>query len=759
MSENQIELLIKATDQASGPLNKITGEINSLGAGGGTASAAMADLGQSTGGATSRIVEFAAGMGLATVAVGAMTAVWAATIGSMKRGIEAIDELKLAQASMAAAAATNDLSLPFNKAYNIAGAMVEKVHELSATFVGTGHELSMLADSMVTFGMGLDLSNEKAEKNFVSFGNLMKIMTRGQDFQRQAYQEIRALMEGADVPGAMLVKKLEAAGIKVKEMVPLWREQGTLLENIMKALPGYGAAQDKIAATLQTQKTTLQTITEKILKDGMAPAYEQIAGWLKDMNASLYDHGKLTKNAQTLVDILKGSWTLISGVIEGIGVLLRVSVIPAVTTMVDLLKKGAEAYGGEGADAMGMVVPGQAGVINKILNARLLKGGMQSLEEERDKWAEGGGMKFPGGMSQPTDAMLRATEHIQKMIEDMKDKIAIEAARERGGAVEAELEKAAIDWRKRNEAIKKTAEAAGKSVDADAVNKALRLSSEERTGDEIKALEKQRDAAIKITQKTVDEREKQEQHLADAIENIRMRVQEREAQRQEKYLEMMAQYNESLRQAQERMPRPWDAPGVKEREREMHDFVTEQNKLEALKRRGEERLPGGIDPDRYKELMDKLVQVHEEKLAQIEDTTSQTTKRVEQLWMGTFSAISDTSSNLFFDVWQGKLKSMGDYFNSFANSIAQAWSRTMGDMVAQWIMAQASMETEGGLMSLIGGLFVGAKKGVVFGAEPFAKGDVFGSPRLFRFAQGVGMLGEAGPEGVQIGRASCRERV
>jgi phage-related minor tail protein len=91
---------------------------------------------------------------------------------------------------------------------------------------------------------------------------------------------------------------------------------------------------------------------------------------------------------------------------------------------------------------------------------------------------------------------------------------------------------------------------------------------------------------------------------------------------------------------------------------------------------------------------------------------------------------------------------MGDYFNSFANSIAQAWSRTMGDMVAQWIMAQASMETEGGLMSLIGGLFVGAKKGVVFGAEPFAKGDVFGSPRLFRFAQGVGMLGEAGPEGV-----------
>jgi hypothetical protein len=603
---------------------------------------------------------------------------------------------------------------------------------------------------MVTFGMGLDLSNEKAQKNFVSFGNLMKIMTRGQDFQRQAYQEIRALMEGADVPGAMLVKKLEAAGVKVKEMVPLWREQGTLLENIMQVLPGYGSAQEKIAGTLQTQKTTLQTITEKILRDGMQPAYEQITGWIMKINSGLYENNKLTKVGQTLADILHGSWVLISGVIEGIGFVLNNIVIPSVTKMVDLLKKGAEAYGGEGADAMGMVVPGQAGAINKVLAARLLKGGMQSLEEERDKWAEGGG-KLPGGRTQPTDAMLKAAGNVQKMIEEMKDKIAIEAARERGGNVEAELEKAAIDWRKRNEAINKAAEAAGKASDLNAVKMALALSSVERTGDEIKALEKQRDAAIKITQKSVDEREKQEQHLADAIEKIRMKVQEREAQRQEKYLEMMGQYNEALRQAQERMPRPWDQPGSKEREREMHDFITEQNKLEALRRRGEERLPGGIDPDRYQELMDKLGQVHKERMKQIEDTTSQATARISQLWTDMAQGMESQFSEVFMDAFHGKLKTLGDYFNSFSELIAQSFSRAMANMLTEWIQTQARMSSEGGLMSMIG-KWIGGAFGAGGGETPYvtenAKGNVFGGPRLFRFAQGVGMLGEAGPEGV-----------
>jgi lambda family phage tail tape measure protein len=376
---------------------------------------------------------------------------------------------------------------------------------------------------------------------------------------------------------------------------------------------------------------------------------------------------------------------------------------------------------------------------------------MQSLEEERDKWAEGGG-KLPGGRTQPTDAMLKAAGNVQKMIEEMKDKIAIEAARERGGNVEAELEKAAIDWRKRNEAINKAAEAAGKASDLNAVKMALALSSVERTGDEIKALEKQRDAAIKITQKSVDEREKQEQHLADAIEKIRMKVQEREAQRQEKYLEMMGQYNEALRQAQERMPRPWDQPGSKEREREMHDFITEQNKLEALRRRGEERLPGGIDPDRYQELMDKLGQVHKERMKQIEDTTSQATARISQLWTDMAQGMEGQFSDIFMDVFQGKLKTLGDYFNNFANLIAASFSRAMANMLTEWIQTQARMELSG-IGKFLGKIFgagvgAGGEEWTPENSGTFAKGGVFDSPRVFRFARGIGMLGEAGPEAV-----------
>jgi hypothetical protein len=724
MAENQIELLIKANDQASAQLNKITGQIKNLETGGGTASTSMDGLGKATGGTTSRILEFAGGVGIATVGIGAMTVAWSAAVGAFEKGIKSIDNLRMAQAAMAGAAATNDPSLSFEKAYNIAGRLVDKVQQLSATFVGTGDELAQLAQAMVTFGLGLDLSNEKAQKSFVSFANMFKIMTAGQEFSRQAMSEIRALATGQEVAGAMVIRNLEAAGINVKQMLPIWKEQGTLLENIMHIMSGYDQATGKIANTLVAQKTTLETITLKILREGTAGAYADILTLVTGINKSLMDQNGLTEKGKILVDGLKLSWIAVS------------TPISAAAKAMDWLLQGTIAYYNVTKNlvlsAKDQIFGGKSTVTGKISSI---------LVPNPDE-----PLKLPPSASQLTEAQLKAAEHIQKMVEDLADKISVERAMARGGEVEAAFEKARIDWINRNRGVRAAAEAAGKAADMEAVNLALRLSDEQRTNDEIKALEKQRDAAIKITQKTVDEQNK-----------IKQKAAELDARRQEKFLELMDKYNESMRQAQERMPRPWDMPGAKEREREMHDFITEQNNLEALRRKGEAGLPGGIDAARYGELMDKLTAVHRERMAQIEDTTSVATARIAQLWVDMAGTMDNAFGTIFMDAFHGQLKTLGDYFNLLAEGIAAAWSRAMANMLTEWIQTQARMKaSEGGggimgfLSKILGG---GGGTGSSISQSEFdvlwsAKGNVFDSPKMFRFAQGVGMLGEAGPEAV-----------
>jgi len=280
-------------------------------------------------------------------AMAAIHGLYESTIGSIFRGVKAIDDLKLAQASLASAFATNDISLTFDKAYAIAGGMVEKIQEMDRAFVGTAAELTILVDAMATYGAGVDLSNKHAQDQFVVFGNIIKLMTRGQDFQRQAMQEVRALMEGANVQGALIVKKLTAMGVNVKVMIPLWREQGTIIENINKYLSGYIEGGAKIEATLQAQLTSLKTIAYSVLREGMAGAYEDIYNFVKKINDSLRDENGLTEEARITVELLKDSWDGVKTVVTGIAIVLG-GIVKGIKEIYELARKTRELQAGEG---------------------------------------------------------------------------------------------------------------------------------------------------------------------------------------------------------------------------------------------------------------------------------------------------------------------------------------------------------------------------------------------------------------------------
>ena len=702
-TRNEIELLIKARDEASKALDDVTKKIQGLDGAASPASASLAAVEKSAGGVGQRVLEMAAGFFTAEAAMKGLQRASDLLIGSFEKGIASTDMLRMAQAAMAGAAATNDPSIGFQKAYDIAGKMVDRVQLLSATFVGTGDELAQLAQAMVTFGLGLDLSTDKAQKNFVSFANMFKIMTAGQEFSRQAMSEIRALAQGQEVAGAMVIRYLEAAGINVKQMLPIWKEQGTLLENIMQVMSGYDQATGKIANTLQTQKTTLETISLKILREGTAGAYQDILELVKRINGSLMDQNGLTERGRKIVDLMQLGWDAVKTAAGGIYDVFswiddRLSSI--VTKWSKIIQESGN-YVPPIEGAIGTVTGEDLDAQARAQGKSTVSGKISSILKPNPDT----GLKLPPSASQITDAELKAAEQVAKKIEALYDKIAIEAARKRGGDMEAELEKARIDYINRNRDLIELQEK-GK-VPADERAEQLRVSTMEYEAEREKIITKAEEriaAEVDKIRKHVDSEEEKarQKRLHDIAKSAEQEL-ELLIKQEEKAAEILEKYAEMQRYYSERAPRPWDKPGEKDRQKALHDFQTEKNALEALRRKGEQGMAGGISAEQYDQAMEALVAVHKERLGQIEDATDEATNRQAKLWEEMFSGMNATFSDVFFDAFSGKLKTMSDYFEAALNVMRRAWANFLSDMMTKQLEAQ--FQGVGGISGFLSKLF------------------------------------------------------
>ena len=139
----------------------------------------------------------------------------------------------------------------------------------------------------------------------------------------------------------------------------------------------------------------------------------------------------------------------------------------------------------------------------------------------------------------------------------------------------------------------------------------------------------------------------------------------------------------------------------------------------------------------------------------------------------TANAMEQTFSDVYFDAMTAELTSFQDYFEAFANSLKRMWADILGQMTKEWIMSFLKMgQSSGGgnaggffssiasAFSAMGGSAGGgaaptggpaAGMGAVFtphGMSAFARGGVVDRPTIFPFANGTGLMGERGPEGI-----------
>jgi len=125
----------------------------------------------------------------------------------------------------------------------------------------------------------------------------------------------------------------------------------------------------------------------------------------------------------------------------------------------------------------------------------------------------------------------------------------------------------------------------------------------------------------------------------------------------------------------------------------------------------------------------------------------------------TAEAMQDNFSDLFFDAMTGELSSFEDYATAVLRSIQRALADVAAQMATQAIFGAKSVGGTGGgggLISYLSDLLAvsstaSSAYGNVFtrsGVERFASGGVVSRPTVFPFANGVGLMGEAGPEAV-----------
>ncbi len=232
-------------------------------------------------------------------------------------GIEDIDEYKRATIGIAAnltdmaAKGSKDLKEIYqaNKAYALE--TYERVELASAKFFASGKE--MTEAWQILTNKGVLLTSEQDIDNLGTIVDKVKLMTQGQVASLQIAQELRSIMNGqaraTDQLGMLLSDRV---GPEWEKQLLKAREEGRVLEWLASQFQGMAAASEDVTSTLESQRSTLATLTSQIGRRGLAQTYDDIAALVSKIN----DHLRVHK--EDLVSGIGVAWIKVKDTVETI---------------------------------------------------------------------------------------------------------------------------------------------------------------------------------------------------------------------------------------------------------------------------------------------------------------------------------------------------------------------------------------------------------------------------------------------------------
>jgi len=354
-----------------------------------------------------------------------------ALVDTFRAGFNAVEDFKMSTASLASIITTfsqkakTDLPGAYKEAYAYSGLLVKKMEEWDAKTVATGKNITAMVETLAQGGVIVDVYNKKHEEGIIAIANALAIVTQGQNADIQFRQEIRGLVDGEVKSTNRLATIINnAIGGGLKENLAKWKEQGTLIENVGTLLSGFSAGAKDLENTWQAISSTMETISNRILRDTFAPVYEDIIKSTKQVTLNIMAQGEgvekvtsllreglykgwediknITKSVADIIATFKGPLVLVGELIaviaDGWGMIF--AILPAITERIKLI----------GQSMWSLAEAGYA-VYESLYNAAKFdfSAAAASIDKAKNKWNEAGrqtGAAFSGGLLDEFDKAL-----------------------------------------------------------------------------------------------------------------------------------------------------------------------------------------------------------------------------------------------------------------------------------------------------------------------------------------------------------------
>ncbi|MCE5306375.1 MAG: hypothetical protein LLG20_01920 [Acidobacteriales bacterium] len=324
----------------------------------------------------------------------------------------------------------------------------------------------------------------------------------------------------------------------------------------------------------------------------------------------------------------------------------------------------------------------------------------------------------------------KVLQEVVKNLDEARNKLALEASDKKPSTTKGEVTAGGLP----TTTTYSTDELAGLEKMAEEYNKAIRKEWDEEIDLAIKSAEKnykiRTDLTGNLNRLTMSEGDAKRKALDQELADLRVFAGE-----SEKNAKLVADYriariaeieraeSESARRIRdqiEELNRQMTLPQAGRFEKERTDVQTEF--LQRSRDLAEQRARGDITPDQEREVRTKLNEWRDYKFGEIGqragddfsagwgrgmqktlDEMSTGFEQAQQMAQDTARAMSQGFGDFFFDTMQGKLKTFGDYVNSFMTSIQRSIANMLGEMMTRKILTSA--------VSGFGGMFGGVGAG------------------------------------------------
>lgn len=262
-------------------------------------------------------------------------------------GFQAVEKFKINVMTLAAVITTfmkpkseseGGLAAMYKEAHDYAEGMVPIIENMGTKIMMSGQHAMQLVTEFAKMGVFLDANNQKQMEGFQTFANALAKMTQGQAIEKQILTEVRALFGQGSAAGAVMLKMLQATTPNLKEQLQIWRDQGTVLENMKDRLKGFDMATGEVKDTWLVTKNVLDTIYNQTLRGGLLPMYTKIIEKVQDLSKWIKEHQSEIQSG------LYKAWLYIQGAIENISTILE-ALSPILKPILFLVGEIAIAFG------------------------------------------------------------------------------------------------------------------------------------------------------------------------------------------------------------------------------------------------------------------------------------------------------------------------------------------------------------------------------------------------------------------------------